>query len=439
MPLNLHADCKSRLLKVLTEALPTIQVKHGMFIDRLSAVRLVSGDSVLPQKGKLHDQLIDYIDEFPLTDFVLETLRIELWELDRFASDSLKAKLSTIEGYYDSSLIAMRLIESFDSLPWRYRFTFALPEQLSGLLPLDVNEVPLSSTVRLIRATDGFAQEFPLVAEHKRRQQRMKGDTGGLLSALLFDEPPTWNVETPYLQVLTEGFVGQYGRTSTILKAERLLRAFCGLGIAVRLFAHQHKFPQGVGKSCFFYVHRQMADGTWSPEDRLDVNDATDRGFVGLEMHTLDGTLTNDEDKVKWAMYRLRDIAAAFSAEKNADSIMLASQWLFDSHAGRDELLSFIQAMVVLEILLGDKKASDEIGIGELIRNRCAYLIGDSHEERTRLLDDFNKIYRVRSQIVHSGKHKLTLEERLLFSRLRWMCRRVINKELQLLKADPGA
>lgn len=128
----------------------------------------------------------------------------------------------------------------------------------------------------------------------------------------------------------------------------------------------------------------------------------------------------------------------AFSAGPTADQIVIASQWLFDSYATRDELLSFVQSMVVLEILLGDKKTSDAIGVGELIRNRFAYLIGTNQKERTELMDDFNKIYRVRSQIVHSGKHRLTLEERMLFSRLRWMCLRLITKELELLKADPS-
>jgi hypothetical protein len=156
-------------------------------------------------------------------------------------------------------------------------------------------------------------------------------------------------------------------------------------------------------------------------------------------MHTLDGKLVTEESKAVWATHCLADIAAAFSAGKKADSILLAGQWLFDSHAGHDELLSFIQAMVVLEILLGDKKISDEIGIGELMRNRCAYLIGTSHADRVGLLDTFNQIYRVRSQIVHSGKHRLTVEERSLFFRLRWMCRRVISREMELLKADRPA
>jgi len=92
--------------------------------------------------------------------------------------------------------------------------------------------------------------------------------------------------------------------------------------------------------------------------------------------------------------------------------------------------------MVVLEILLGDKATSDEIGLGQLLRNRCAYLIGNGHEDREKLLRTFEDIYRIRSQIVHAGKHRLTREERVLFHQLHMICHRVLQKEVALLVAD---
>lgn len=95
-----------------------------------------------------------------------------------------------------------------------------------------------------------------------------------------------------------------------------------------------------------------------------------------------------------------------------------------------------VQTMVVLEILLGEKDRSNELGLGELLRNRCAYLIGKTRDERSKILEEFNSIYAVRSHIVHRGKSRLTPDERVLFHRLRWMCRRVIQEELNLLKAD---
>lgn len=114
---------------------------------------------------------------------------------------------------------------------------------------------------------------------------------------------------------------------------------------------------------------------------------------------------------------------------------MLASQWLFDSYTGSDELLNYVQAMVVLEILLGDKAKSDEIGLGRLLSNRCAYLIGNNYEERADMLRRFGDIYAVRSEIVHRGKQRLNAKERELFYDLHWMCRRVLQREVDLLKA----
>jgi hypothetical protein len=178
---------------------------HGMFLDRRSVARFILADMVLPQSGKLHDRLVDYIDEFPLTDFVTETLGEELWYLDKYLGDSPTVNLSAIEGYGDPSLVAARLVESFDTLPWTYQLTFALPQQISGLLPPSVDEFSLSPKVRLVRATERFAQEFPFSSENKKRQQRMKVSVG-LLSSLLFDDPASWKKETLYLQILTEGW-----------------------------------------------------------------------------------------------------------------------------------------------------------------------------------------------------------------------------------------
>ena len=75
-------------------------------------------------------------------------------------------------------------------------------------------------------------------------------------------------------------------------------------------------------------------------------------------------------------------------------------------------------------------------GLGELLRNRCAYLIGTTHDQRKEILDEFKEIYDVRSKIVHRGKARLNLHERTLFSKLQWVCRRVIQEEIKLLMKD---
>ena len=83
-----------------------------------------------------------------------------------------------------------------------------------------------------------------------------------------------------------------------------------------------------------------------------------------------------------------------------------------------------------------ESQRAGKVGIGELLRNRCAYLIGSSHQERSNILDDLKKIYHVRSYIVHRGKAKLDTHEQFLLFKLRGMCDRVIRREIELLRRD---
>jgi Apea-like HEPN len=228
------------------------------------------------------------------------------------------------------------------------------------------------------------------------------------------------------------------------------VRAICGLGIAVRLFQFEHKYSP-VQIPSYIFVHRKrtgqirgpypavrrIKQTEWEIDNKLEGADRTRRALDGLKLHTLDGWLDTEEKKISWSVRKLQEMKSVFSAAGDkGQSIILASQWLLDSYTGQDELLNYVQAMVVLEILLGDKATSDEIGLGQLLRNRCAYLIGGSHEQRAAVLRTFDDIYRVRSQIVHRGKHRLIAKDRWLFHQLLLLCHRVLQKEVDLLIAD---
>ena len=326
MPIELHGDCKQRLLDVLRTALPKIEAKNGMFIERKSGIGVAIGDMVLPQTGKLHGRLIEYVDEFPFAEFVLDVLGDELWKRDKYESERDTLTLCEIDGFEDAGTIATRLIDSFQTLPWTYQLSFRLPNQLSGLLRPTVNEIALSPDLKLVRATEEFASQFPLAAPNKKQQERMRGSVG--LLALLSSEPPAYDLGSLFLQVNAEGFIGPYGGSSPTIRAEQFFRAFCGLGIALRLFKHSHKLPTGiptVAKS-YFYVHKRDENRNWAPDNRLDVQDTTDRGLGGLQMHDLEGRLETDEQKLSWAEGALNNIAAVFSAIQQQVARMSAAK-----------------------------------------------------------------------------------------------------------------
>lgn len=62
MALDLHPDCKRRVIEVIAEALPMIKVIKGMFLDRMSlALALYKTEHVVPETGqlKIKNQLVE--------------------------------------------------------------------------------------------------------------------------------------------------------------------------------------------------------------------------------------------------------------------------------------------------------------------------------------------------------------------------------------------
>ena len=436
MPLNLHRDCRQQLVEALAEGLPIVTTKNGMFVDRRSVFEgLFAAEKVIPTRGELKSRLVAYVDDFPVIDFISGVLAVALRERDKYLTDAPSLKLIELEGYTNVDDLANLLIELFESLPWYYTLSLRLPDDASQVLSKFVTELPLSGKMRLVRPRENFSNQFPLASPDEKSQKRIHGG-GGLLIA-----PPdaTWDENATYLQIRVEGFVDMYGSTMPASDAKALLKAFCGLGVAVRLFRIERTYGvAGLGFAAHkeeFYVHKAKDDG-WEIDGKFDLEDHTSSAFKDVKFNDLDGKLDDEKKKIGWAVYQLRQMHNVFSSGDRGARLVRASQWFFDSYTGQDELLSFIQSMVVLEILLGENRPPEEIGLSELLRNRCAYLIGKSHRQRSELLQDFGKIYRVRSEIVHSGKSRLTPDERSLFYRLRWMCARVIQEEISLLEAD---
>lgn len=147
-------------------------------------------------------------------------------------------------------------------------------------------------------------------------------------------------------------------------------------------------------------------------------------GFIRLlRPLALDESVTDDEESIR---PKLELVATAFRNDEKAKRLMRASQWLLDGKIGANELLSFVQTTVAMEILLGEESKSDVIGLGELLRNRCAYLIliGQTRTERDTILKDFGDIYDIRSKMVHRGKSRLDSREKTLFHKLQWIITR---------------
>ena len=434
--LKLHPECKKRIIKILSEQLLNVRVRNKVSLEPESVYGLSNAaEQALPQniKNQLEQQ---YIGEIPLFNFIYETLSRELWETQKYDPKIPSIKLTEIKDYQDPNTVAKRLVESFNSLPWEYFLTIKFENDFGELFCNAIKQYPICDSIRLATAGQNLKDNFPLKSGIEARDSLLSGRVLGL--GTLPPEPREWEENTTYFQVRVSGFIGKYVETVPVEDAVSTLKSFCGLSIALRLLKVDYRYEiihKIIPSKSKFFIHRNMED-KWVMEGIHELEASISETFSSLVLHDVNGSLDTEEKKVRWITKKLGLIRYVFSNKEKAKRILLAGRWLFDSYCGKNEPLSFVQTTVALEILLGEKSISDVMGLGELLRNRCAYLIGKNHKEREKILNDFKKIYDIRSKIVHRGKNKLNSEEKLLFCELRRMCRRVIQEEVNLLLKD---
>ena len=87
MPLDLHPNCKSRLVETLTDALSALTVLNNQCLDYTTAgMHLFPVEMVLPKSGPLRTRLEDLVDEFPLSPFIRDELSRKLLSVARAAA-----------------------------------------------------------------------------------------------------------------------------------------------------------------------------------------------------------------------------------------------------------------------------------------------------------------------------------------------------------------
>jgi len=225
------------------------------------------------------------------------------------------------------------------------------------------------------------------------------------------------------------GYVGPYASMQPIDEFKVAVRAFMGFGIAERIFKPHYYHFFGDRKSSAVIFLRQEGEWHALQPHKFETGTANLIHSIGPDKLIAD----KDEDSAKhFAKDFLIRARAAFSDSIARDRLLGSAQWLFDSYTGANELLSFVQAMVAVEILFGDKATSDLLGIGELLANRCAYSIARNRSQREAILRDFKRIYDTRSKIVHRGLSRLSRREQADLSTLRWMLIRSIQEEVKL-------
>ncbi|WP_250633507.1 HEPN domain-containing protein [Pinirhizobacter soli] len=425
MAINLANECKQRLHECLVDALAETTVTNNSFLESIPTQRREALDKALPNKTR--KDLENYIGEFPLSDFLEGALARDLQITQKFELDVHNIPLDKIKGFEDIDRLAKIYLSEFEALPAIYMFTFPLSKAIGDAIRPLGDRIDLTENIAIVFAKEDFRDIFPL------SYKPWETPTIAGIVDLVTNRVGEWSNSIPYMQIRGEGFVGRFTSTTPELDALASLRSICGLAIAERTWRAPYKYSS-TQPTAKYYIHAKKNDA-WEFLSTISLDRTIAAVIERLVPDDLQGTIKPD-GLSNWMKKNIDEISLILKRPKHSSNITLGAQWLFDSYATDDPLLSFISASVVSEILLGDKLTSEKTGVTDLLANRCAYLISESHSERQKALKDFKEIYDVRSRIVHQGKRTLSGDERDKLHTLRWMCARIIQEESKLVRKE---
>ncbi len=423
-PLGLHRDCIRRLREVVATAIPSIEVSRGAILTPASLTLLRSADDVLPQSGTIHERLMNFVSDTPASTFIYHRLNRAVLGLGlAWKGDAPRVQpLQSIPAFRNPTAVSKRIVDEFASLPWNYSIALAMPKALADLITPEGRVITLSERMILVAPNDAYQAAYPVPSEDNTSTQ---------WSVYRF-VPDGTTKGNAYLKLEATGFISSHGTTATLETVQSTMKEFAGLGIALGLFAPPEHLDDLTEPR--LVVHRRD-DEKWVFDCELHWEAHQSLVLAELELDPAFDDLSPDEFTAVHLQHELQRIAAVFSSTRT-QRIRRATQWLFDSICEHDLPLAFVKAAVVMEVLLGEKAASDVVGLSELLANRLAFLVGPTPDERDQLILRFKEVYAVRSRIVHEGKSTLSTREREQLEELRGMCCRVIKRELSLLGHD---
>lgn len=401
--MDFHPDCVSRATEKLTEILSEGMLTSNRFVDLGTFVKITMLDEVFPTTGKVRDQLEEYVGDNPVVTFFIQEI---LKEADGETTDTVSGedrKLKSLAPFHDVASASKAIVERFCSLPWKYELSIDLCEKMDSLLKLDP---------RLEITPNLWIEKRPI----PRRVQN------------LLIQPKLVEREVPSLCSSASGYV-TYGQSGgPIFRFKEDLKAFLGLGVALGLLTFAAKQAVPYNK----VVTAKRVDGSdefiATPEVEGDLKELISRVKVSEK-------LVGDDNVAELEQMTMR-VIKCFQMRPRTDRLLAASMWYFDGFGSSNDLLNYVQTIVCLEILLGDKRMSDDVGIGKLLASRCAYLIGRSVKEREEIEKEMQEIYSLRSKIVHNGHSRLDHSQVVMLRQLRSYCKRVIVKETELFYGE---
>lgn len=348
--------------------------------------------------------------------------------------ENLSGRLSDLSDRPNTLELEEDLIEKFSSIPITYEILFKLPSSKG----LGAERVKLSEDVQILEVLD--QSKF---SEFTFRPGNMLGD---LLSPdIIIEKSSLFRKFDVFLLIKTRGIVNRTRTTSAMINSLSKLKQVLILGnilgildisgdkqsmwpdptLGLAVVLEENNWRENVAtidlpEEIYSQLHRAKLAIT-SGKISMELN----FGSAENPSNTLQGT------PVITAFSNAAKVLDSPDSDADASAIKAAVEWFYDSLTTNNQTISFLQTCIGLEAIFGDEVESE--GLTKMLANRCAYLLGQSIQNRREIRSRFSKLYEVRSKLVHGRKLRLSDEE---LSHLEWGRKTLgsaIKKELGML------
>ncbi|KLN57636.1 HEPN domain-containing protein [Variovorax paradoxus] len=436
MTIPLRPQLKAELRPVIVEAILNSEIEEGGHFDG-QALTDISGrcDQITANKKNIVEPLERFIrsDPFKWAMYCFVSEKVAQANLPQ---DSPEQPLTSIPSLSDPDAAAEEFLSLLENLPNSYICSIALSRKVAVTWKLRNLPAIVGQTIAVVGSWHPEANQFPVLAAPLVATNlaqifaSSKGADGDdplpkAPSQTLGELQKPWRQpDVLAIHITVHGFISGHMTTEPTEEAIRVLKSFVGLGFATKVLGRTYIYGEDPTVEALFF----------------DGRDITNR----VTMKTLDRALSQVlrsllfRTSIPNFIERLQDVIDIVDGNPRSDQLVLAGRWLCDSHANHDKGMSFMQAAIVIEVLLGTPDGKEEVGLTTLLANRCAYLVAKNTDERDQLLKSFPKIYETRSKIVHRGLWKSNDGAAAQLSELHKLCNRVIDAEIdQLLATRP--
>jgi hypothetical protein len=327
--------------------------------------------------------------------------------------------ISSLPKFENALDVAKKIVDNIKNIPEQFVFFSPVLEEFSRRSERDDVNIKISDRISLVSSNVIFAE-----CQMSHHSARIDKDIKGWITHAgdTCDNPD----HQLYFTYRVSGFLNKNISGNIVSEFYEEMRSFYGIVLNSEIIETGFIFTE---KSPLVYANRLSGDGLG--EFAFVTNPESD---IVECFNTGTSTLIDEKLKQGESVEDILHVLQAVFQADDARRLKAAAAWLLRAKMSPRNLDKALYASICLEVLLGDRETSDRVGLSKLMANRCAYALGTDEQDRKNIINNFLEFYKLRSEIVHSGRTTMTVKERRLVNTGVRLASRMLSDEIRKIK-----